>query len=548
MATRISSKAWLSALLLGVLAAALYSVNLGRLPHPDEFYHLLAAQGVNATGEPAIGEDGRYWRGYPFTWLVAQSIDLFGVSLAAGRLPAVVFAIALVVLLFLFLQREAGPLAAWIGAGLFAVSPFAIDMAQFIRFYSLQCLVFFGGAWLTYEIARAEWRWRHHAPLALLAFALFAFAAYLQPTTLLGLAGLGLWLVGVGFVRLRRSSLPRPRQNLIVAVCVGLGVLALVGMIATGLLERLWYELRYTPLFAADRADEPWYYFVIYFVLYPTLWTTLGLMAILALRKNVELTLFLLTVFTVGFILNSLAGSKNTRYLAYAQVFLFGFWGIGLASLLELGRDAMHRLWEELRQALSLSLQRFGRPVADGLVALAVFSVVLANPAWLRSVSLLADVTLPSQVPTTDWQAAEPTLRPWLDRVDLVVTTDELGALYYFGRADLMLSATKYNELPDELRHPFAPDHRTDVPTINTADDLRLAMDCRVSGLFVTQAKHWGENAERLRDPAVEALILERAQPIELPARSRLRAFHWQNGTPLDDPARCAPVPTAERP
>ena len=35
-------------------AAPLYSINLDRLPHPDEYHHILAAQGLIATGEPRI--------------------------------------------------------------------------------------------------------------------------------------------------------------------------------------------------------------------------------------------------------------------------------------------------------------------------------------------------------------------------------------------------------------------------------------------------------------------------------------------------------------
>jgi hypothetical protein len=542
MATRLASKAWLSALLLAILAAALYSINLGRLPHPDEFYHLLAAEGLNATGEPSIGEDGRYWRGYPFTWLVAQSIGAFGTSLAAGRLPAVLFAVALVVLLFLLLRRETGPCAAWIGGVLFAVSPFVVDIAQFTRFYSLQCLTFLGGAWLVYGVARAQWRWRRHVPLAGLAAALLIFSTYLQPTSLLGIVGLGAWLGVVVFVRLRRSTLPRPRQNLLIAGAFALGLVVLTGMVASGLLGALWSDFRSAQLFNEDRADEPWFYFLVYFLLYPTLWTTIGLLTVLAMRRNLELTLFLATVFIVGFALNSLAGAKNTRYIAYAQPFLFGLWGLGLASLLELGHEAMRRFLDELRQSLGGALHRYSRPAAGGLVALAVFSVVLANPAWLRSATLLADVTLPTQPPPTDWMAAKPTLQPWLDSADVLVTTEELGPLFYYGRADIMLSATKYYELAEERRRPFAPDHRTDVPVIATAEDLGRVMDCHTTGLFLTRDKHWGEGALRLRDEAVEALIEARAEPVEVPARSRILAFRWENGAPAD-PAECALVP-----
>ena len=58
------------------------------------------------------------------------------------------------------------PLAAWIGAGLFMVSPFAVEVAQFARFYAPQTLALFVAAILTYEALRHPGRMpsRRHAP------------------------------------------------------------------------------------------------------------------------------------------------------------------------------------------------------------------------------------------------------------------------------------------------------------------------------------------------------------------------------------------------
>jgi Dolichyl-phosphate-mannose-protein mannosyltransferase len=126
----------LTPLVLFAAAALLYAVNLDRLPHPDEYYHILAARGLVETGEPRIAE-GLYNRVFLHTWLVSKSFALFGESFAAARLPSVLAMAGLVALLFAWLRREAGSPAAWIGAGLFAVSPFAVDIAQFCRFYAL---------------------------------------------------------------------------------------------------------------------------------------------------------------------------------------------------------------------------------------------------------------------------------------------------------------------------------------------------------------------------------------------------------------------------
>ena len=74
---------WRAPLLLALAAGLLYCINLGHLPHPDELYHILAAQGMVVTGEPRIAE-GLYTRTWLFTWLVARCFSLFGESLAVG--------------------------------------------------------------------------------------------------------------------------------------------------------------------------------------------------------------------------------------------------------------------------------------------------------------------------------------------------------------------------------------------------------------------------------------------------------------------------------
>ena len=102
-----SMAGWLAPLALFAAACLLYSINLGRMAHPDEFHHILAAQGLLATGEPRIAE-GVYTRVYLQTWLVAKSFSLFGDSLAAARVPSLIATALLVATLFAWLRREAG--------------------------------------------------------------------------------------------------------------------------------------------------------------------------------------------------------------------------------------------------------------------------------------------------------------------------------------------------------------------------------------------------------------------------------------------------------
>jgi len=541
------SRAWPAALVLGLASLLLYSINIGHAPHPDELYHVLAAEGLLETGEPAIGEDGRYWRGYPLTWLVAQSFALLGPSVAVARLPAMLFMGGLVVLLFLFLHRHAGAAAAWIGAGLFAISPFAIELAQFVRFYSLQALIFFAAAWMVYALLERPRPLVDRLSLSAMALFLLGLASYLQPTTLLGIVGLGLWASGALLLPwLADATVPvRAKWRLLLGLAVaGLAVLALLW--ASGSLGELWRDYRSTSLTNRPHADQFWFYHAWYSLLYPTLWTLSGVLAVVALIARPRLASLVVTVFAVGFLLNSFAASKNMRYIAYAQPFLFALWGVGLAALLGHARNVAVRSRERLAARLALLPRFFSRSLANLLVVAALTFLVIANPAVLRSATLLAGIAVPPELPSNDWRAARPVLAPWIDEVEAVVTTNELQMLHYYGRADYLLSASKFGELPAARRQPFGRDARTDVPVIKEAGSLELIMACHASGLFVTQTQHWlGGARERSEVAGVATLLDNRARRLELPERSRLVAFVWQEGTGVWQEGTGAPRPAA---
>jgi len=540
-------RGWLAPIIVGLLSLLLYGSSLDRPPHNDELYHMLAAQGLLETGEPSIGEEGRYWRGYPLTWIVAQSIDFFGPTLAAGRLPPAIFMSGLVVLLFLFLRREADSSSAWLGAGLFAVSPFAIDMAQFVRFYSLQGLVFFAATWIVYDLTGRAWAWRaRHWLLAACAISLFGFAAYLQITTLLGIIGVAVWATSFILLSWLARS-PRSRRDKTMVV-VGLAVLGLVVtalLAATGVLARFWEDFRFAPVFNQTNVDRFWFYHAWYVLFYPTLWSMVGIIAVFALLHRIRPAGFALTIFAIGFLLNSFAGSKSLRYIFYAQPWLFALWGMGLASIVTWLRASTlpSALERRLSEQLSLLAEGWRRWVAQAVLVAALVFVILANPAWLRSVTLLAGITVPPEQPPTVWPAAEPVLQPWLDTVEVVVVGEELGPLFYYGRADVLLNRSKFLELPEGQQVPFAPDHRTDVPAIADAASLRRVLDCHASGLFIIERIFWGPGA-RMRDPEVEDLLTRHAVRLELPPASRLIAFVWTTPESRARPASCQDLPT----
>lgn len=535
----LEQQRWLAPLLLGIAAALIYTIQLGADPaNHDELHHVLAARSLLATGEPRL-VDGIYSRGYAYTWLVAQSFRLFGDSLAAARLPALLAGAALVPVLFVWLRAEAGPRAAWTTTILYALSPFAVELAQFARFYTLQSLAFFLGAIALHRALLGPGAaWHRLMLLGAAAGALF-FANQLQPTTIMGLVGLTVW--GALAVALPWLIAPTtsPMQRL-VAVLAATALVAVVALAAwqTGLLAKFWQLYRETPLFLERNSDEFWYYHVWYSLYYPSLWPAVGLLGLAGLAAWPRPGLLVLAVFATAFVLNSLGGAKALRYMAYAQPFLFALWGLGLAAVwdgLVLFLGGTRRRLADLSGSLPPGWS--GR-LASTLVGGALACLVLANPAWVRSVSLLARVTVPGEEPNIDWLAVQPILAPLVDRAGIVVTTAELETLYYLGRYDLLLNRSRLSELrPPEARE-FGRDWRTGRPVIATEASLARVIECYPSGLFVSPELAWKRPAHI--DQPAKAMVEERGTPVPLPPRSHVLAWTWEHPATAGRPAYCA--------
>ena len=528
---------WLAPLLCFVGSCLLYLVNLERPPHPDELYHLLAARGLLEHGEPRIAE-GLYTRVYLQTWLIAQAFGLLGESLSAARLPSLLAMAALNTLLFLWLRRETNARVAGLTTALFAISPFALDIAQFARFYSLQSLSFFIGCLAVYEIGRrpptGDRQWLRYAGVAAAGI---GFAVYFQPTTYFGIVGLGLWAVTVVAVPWLTGSATPQHHKILALGGVALGGVALGGVaLATGLAARLWHEYRWAPLFNAPHVDEFWFYHIFYVLYYPTLWPVVGLLALAALAVWPRVAWFAVVIFATGFLLNSFAGPKNLRYIAYAQPFMFVVFGLGLAALWPPLRNAFRVFRQQLETQLAgVGLAGFHIPTillwSGSLVAL------LANAALLRTATELADITVPPQLPPARWAQAYPLIEERLADVEVVVTMAELETLYYWQRYDVLFSPSRLSEMAGV--EEFGIDSRTGRPVVGTLESLATIVDCTSSGLFVAPTNRWLQ--ARFID-AQTADFVQRLKPIELPARVQLLLFSWTHEDPVATGPECRPV------
>jgi 4-amino-4-deoxy-L-arabinose transferase-like glycosyltransferase len=128
--------------------------------------------------------DGFYERAQLFTWVVAGAIISFGDTLVAARIPSLVAAVALLLLLACWVTRRADVLAGIVAAGFFCMLPVTLDLAVFARFYMLHALLGVAMAVALY-VAITPGRTRvARAALAVAAAGLLLLALELQITTL----------------------------------------------------------------------------------------------------------------------------------------------------------------------------------------------------------------------------------------------------------------------------------------------------------------------------------------------------------------------------
>ena len=522
-----------------LLALLFFCINLDRPPHPDELHHVLAAERLLETGRPLIGE-GEYRRGILHTWMVAVSYEIFGDGLASARLPAALLVALAAAVLFLWVRREAGAIPAWITTSLFVLSPFSVEIAQFSRFYALQIVFFLLGSICVFYLLAPAVSFARRTLLAGLGATLLALAIWQQVTTYFGIAALAIWVFAcvVQWVFFNPAA-HLAWKRVFAAGVVAVAVLALVVITQTDMME--WAVKTYgrASLFNADRQDEFWFYFVRYFVFYPTLWSLIGLLAVFAVVHSPRLAWLAVCVFGISFLLVSFAGSKAMRYFSFAQPFLAIVWGVGMAyALVPLSAFAEAA---RVRLAATFTLpQRIGSRIATSLMVLAFAIVLIMNPFWLRTATLIGDVALPYDNPVTDWSAAKERLGPLVKDVDIMITTEELGAIYYLGRSDVRFSPSKIRELAPDQRKEFGIDHRTGRPIITTPESLERLIECFPRGLVVGPIEHWGSPI--LISKTVQAVIRKYARPFDVPEKSHLYAWSWERNLDGMRPEYCSDV------
>lgn len=533
--------------LLAILALAVRMVQLDHAPFIDELQHVLAAQSLLGDGDLTILDGGPYRRGALFTYLVAGFFAMFGESLAVGRLPAVLAGAALVCLWFWWLRVRAGRLAGWTVGLLLCFAPVSIYLSQWVRFYTLHALVFWLGALALFRLLDID-KERPRRPwlLAVGATACLLVAYHLQSLTLIGTAGLAVWVaLDRGPEWWRRASESEHRAWIVAACMGGIGLLT-VGLVVSGTMEESIRMFRFVDTWALSHADNERFYHWLLEDQYGWLWTLAPLAVLLAFLRDARMALLCVCVFGVAFVAHSLAAWKSERYLFYVLPALFGLWGLALGQ-------AVPPLYERVR---TLAHRIRPSPVPPGLsgsgatlvlVFCALFAIGGVQAFGLSRQMLTATdsewVSPPGHLGEHyrgegDWQAARK-LAALADSVAVVVSSSDLKAIYYLDRLDYILYAGHLSD-PDGPPDEFGDWAKVGRPVVSRVSSLRRVMECAASGLVVAEAHVWGW---RYGVPEEVATWLpERAERVPVPEESGLIAYRWRTRAP-SQPAGCREVP-----
>lgn len=511
------------AILLG--AIALRSALLNAPAEFDEYYQLLAARGWLETGRPTI-LDGEYTRAIGFTGVVAWLFSVTdSASMATGRLVALTAGALIPPLLFLWLKLRIGWVAGLIGAGLALFWPQGIWEAQMLRFYSWHSLLFMIGAIAVFEAVA-----RQGLPRALLgglAVLAFYFAFHLQVTTMIGVAGILLW---IGVVLILPAMWRHPRRWLLLGSLAGATLVITILLWMSGTLAGLWEFYRWTPGWNAHLQDKVTYYSNHLRRTYSVLWPLFPVAALLAYWRYPRMTLFCSLVFLFILLAQSFGGMKATRYLSYGMPFFFSVYGLAAAAIWPAASDAV------LRGAEALNPTKF-RWVAKGLAILALAFAVVVNPFFSDTLKGAAGRAIaPSGDFPSDWSRLPDILGDWQNAPFRLILMDELQPIAMLGDYDVLFSPTRMDELPEQF--DFSIDPRTGRPVIEELETVAAILRCQPEGLLVTPSPpFWGPDQEEEWLPLFEAA----GRTVETRRQHKIFALYWHGGS--SDAAACASLP-----
>jgi hypothetical protein len=220
---------------------------------------------------------------------------------------------------------------------------------------------------------------------------------------------------------------------------------------------------------------------------------------------------------------------KDRRYVFFTLPFLFVLWGIALAELLPLFRRYVGpRTLDALRNIAPGAARPW---LQRGVIALGLLFLLAANGAPMKTIFGLAGINLFAEGGGADftasplrgdWKAAREELLPWLESVDVVVTTRDVETLYFLGHFDYALNLNRISELGGV---EFVTDPRTGRVAVSAPESIEEIIECYDTGLIIGDATLWDKSVPEETSNLIKTYTL----PIELPPAPKIIAFRWDH-------------------
>ncbi|WP_188772457.1 hypothetical protein [Novosphingobium endophyticum] len=523
--------AW-QALALFALALLVRLLGNASLPvHRDEFFHFLAAQSWADNGSLAI-LDGAYPRASSYTVLTGLGFLLFDQSgLFVARLPALLAGALLVPAVFVWARRRISPRAAWIAALLVCFADLMIEVSQFTRFYTLQALFVWIGSAAVYSALHDRKSIGTATVWLATAGACFLSALHLQVTTIIHLAGIGLYLAAYAVSRPRISSFLAQQRYRLWLIGGAAALLAAVIAIA----PRLPFdEFRDTSYWAREHRDDVLYYVRIFLDRFLILTLIFPLSIWLAVSRRSRAGLFCLTLFGTAFVAHSLAGMKSFRYIIYALPFFFVLIAIAFDFLLSALSPVVVSMLKRAEDMRWIRIADRSRPIVTvTILVLGTFLAIAGNRAYAHTLKrividthrvILNPSSFAQEPPDRSWRAAAPRLRAAIGTPSLFVVADDMRTVHYLGPFDLLISRSRVSDISPPVE--FGTDFRTGRRVVGSGETLAEVAACYPDGVILAPADRW--ELDSAVPPDVKAAIHAFAVPVT-PGVDGFHLFRWRH-------------------
>jgi 4-amino-4-deoxy-L-arabinose transferase-like glycosyltransferase len=438
------------ALLLGAVLLLAFMLRVTNLGGPsfgiDEMLHVYAANELMHGDDPNLPSGYPYQRALLYTYSVALSGKLLGMTESVARMTSVLFGVLTVALVFFIGRQWQSNAAGLVAALLTAVVPIQVAFSRQVRMYTVFQLFYLIFIYLFFQAIEGSFQSRRIAavgkgalkewaarlqllPWSLAAIA-FALALHFQQLILVAAAGPIVYVLCMALVALldkRTDRLARSRYVFWTLV-IGAGVaLALIHLYVSGGIARYVSFMHYAPAWAQSGVQEWQHYIAVLRRYIPFISVAAVILGGLAWLRNPKPAFYLIVCFAAPFLIHSLfIAWKNQRYVFHLFPLLFLLSGMGLASLIS-----------QLREWISGLLARSSRPVmtrvlVGGVGGATMLVIVYGAPELRESVQTpYINAGQFAGVQHNNWRTAMRYIAEKARQGDVIMTSVPLLAKYY---------------------------------------------------------------------------------------------------------------------